>query len=209
MREESPVVQDRPSGTRFAFDGPTRVRQAGGLVLCALLGLGGIGGSLACRRSSAPTPETPPVTAARTEPAAGSSEEPAAETAPGPAPSVDPLTQLRWQALTKNDDSANPAPTEGAPSSGAAGAGAGSSAPMHSERAGLRDYWQERVDEARGTYENARSTHRQECPELPPPQKRAPEDKSYCDDLERAERLAKDLYETARSGAARAGFALQ
>lgn len=206
MREESPVVQVRPSGNLLAFSGPIRVRPAGGLVLCALLGLAGIGSSLACRRSSAPPPEAPPTTTAPAEPAA---EEAAAETAPRPAPSVDPLTQLRWQALTKSDESASPAPAEGAPSSSSAGAGAGSGATMHSEKAGLRDYWQERIDEARGVYDNARTTHRQECPALPPPQKRDPADQSYCDDLERAERLAKDRYETARSGAARAGFSLQ
>jgi hypothetical protein len=173
-------------------------------VFVTVTGLGAAG----CRRSPAPTPEATPSTT-EAEPAEGSAEAPPEE-APSPAPSVDALTQLRWQALAKGEADPNASPSEAAPDApGPRPARPDEKAPMNSERAGLRDYWQERINEARGPYENARATFRQDCPALPPEQKRTPEDKSYCDDLEKAERQAKDRYETAKQGAARAGFSLQ
>lgn len=203
MREEATVVPGRRSENTLTFARPARAA-----AVFTLVALGGIGSSFGCRRSS--PPETPPVTAVPAEAAVEPADEaPAEDASPSASPSVDPLTQLRWQALAKGEDAASPAPSEGAPPPDATRPGPASSAPMNSERADLKNYWQDKVNEARGPYEYAQATRKQDCPALPPGQQRTPDDQSYCADLERAEQLAKEKYEAARQGAAREGFSVQ
>jgi hypothetical protein len=204
MREEATVVPGRRSENTLTFARPARAA-----ALFTLVALGGLGSSFGCRRGS--PPETPPATAAPAEAAVEPADEaPADDASPGASPSVDPVTQLRWQALAKGEGAASPAPPEGAPPSDAARpAGAADKAPLNSEAADLRNYWQDKVNEARGPLEYAQATRRQDCPALPPGRQRTPDEQSYCADLERAEQLAKEKYDAARQEAARAGFSVQ
>lgn len=205
MREKSTIAP----GRRTEIETPPPFnRQASAVALFVLVALGGLGSSFGCGRSS--PPETPPVSAAPAEAAAEPAEEAPAEAPPSAPPSVDPLTQLRWQALAKGEDAPSGPPPESAPAPDATrSAGPASSAPMNSEAADLRNYWQDKVNEARGPYEYAQATRRQDCPALSPGQQRTPDEQSYCADLERAEQLAKEKYEAARQSASRAGFSVQ